>query len=1014
VWNPTTGAPLHTLGGHTGTVYSLAFTTLADGTSLLASASDDHTVRLWYPITGTPLRTLTGHTQWVAAVAFITLPDGTPLLASAGGDRTVRLWNPISGAPLNVLTGHNAPVRTVAFTVLPDGTPLLASAGRDRTVRLWNPATGTPLDTLTGHAAEVQSVAFTTLSDGTSLLASASNDRTVRLWNPTTGAALGTLSGHTDWVYSVALTTLPDGTPLVASASDDHTARLWNPLTAECLAVLEQPRDVFGVVFGTQEDGVPYLATGCKNGLVRVYPLDTVPASRSHARWSPLPGSRWRVSDEPAERVLTGHTGSVYSCTYGTLPDGTALLASASADRTVRLWNPSAGTLVRTLTGHTNEVNSVAFTTLPDGTPLLASASDDRTVRLWNPSTGTPLHTLTGHTDYVYTVAFGTLPDGTPLLASAGFDNTVRLWNPGAGTLLHTLAGHTGAVLSVASIILPDGTPLLASAGGDDTVRLWNPSTGALLHTLDGHTDGVLSVAFLSLPDGTPLLASGGEDSTVRLWDPSTGTLRHALTDHSAPAFSVAFTTMADGTPLLVSASDALRLYDPVLAQPRHTQPVERPPYPFVVAIGMWANGARVFIAHPRGTDVVVSTVTVTAEPFATVPQPEQMLALPRAAQVGVVALGVGGLDVPLAVLAGTMNAIAGGNSDLAQHPGVAGLRMLRWPAPARVGLAALLLEDATWDRRYHTPERPAGDLYAALDTELTGQGQPAPEDQMPPDGLMLPASALIAAERIDDRMLAVLRLLGPDAVTVDPLLPLRLRDLAPVLPGGHRLAAALNGAAHQVQSATGSRAVRPHGHAGTVEFARTGTPANLLATQLALPAEIFTARHLSRELIYRLHNGPAQPRLTPTVIVLDTTPGTFGPIEAVLRLAAHVLTFVLHRYGQEVTLIGLDAPTHAMNLLRPEDATLIWSRRTLHPPDLPTALAAADARADRTIVAFTQHHLVGDEAVIASARLRVFTSNAPGDPPRRPPSSPFHLHLPADAHPGQIGRAVLSLIERT
>ena len=72
------------------------------------------------------------------------------------------------------------------------------------------------------------------------------------------------------------------------------------------------------------------------------------------------------------------------------------LLASGSADNTLKLWNVESRTEVATLKGHSDYVNSVAFNS--EGT-LLASGSDDNTIKLWNVESRTEVATLKGHSD---------------------------------------------------------------------------------------------------------------------------------------------------------------------------------------------------------------------------------------------------------------------------------------------------------------------------------------------------------------------------------------------------------------------------------------------------------------------------------------------------------------------------------------------------------------------------------------------------------------------------------------
>lgn len=179
-------------------------------------------------IGGAPTRDKRSPTEWIprppekyglqghrAPITRVIFHPVYAVLASASEDATIKIWDYESGDFERTLKGHTDSVQDIAFDA---NGKLLASCSADMTIKLWDFTTYDCVKTLQGHDHNVSSVTFMPTGD---FLVSCSRDKTIKMWEVVTGFCVRTYTGHRDWVRMVRVNR--DGT-LIASCSKDHVS----------------------------------------------------------------------------------------------------------------------------------------------------------------------------------------------------------------------------------------------------------------------------------------------------------------------------------------------------------------------------------------------------------------------------------------------------------------------------------------------------------------------------------------------------------------------------------------------------------------------------------------------------------------------------------------------------------------------------------------------------------------------------------------------------------------------
>ncbi|PLB54473.1 putative small nucleolar ribonucleo protein complex subunit [Aspergillus steynii IBT 23096] len=326
-----------------------------------------------------------------------------------------------------------------------------------------------------------------------------------------------------------------------------------------------------------------WLVTGAKDNTARLWRLD--PKNSSYSCFAVFTGHAESLGAISFPRVPPPANTPAHKDPLNHPP---AFLLTGSQDRTIKRWDlgkltplqsskPHSPKAIYTRKAHEKDINALDVNS---SSTLFASASQDRTVKIWSAEDGSVIGVLRGHKRGVWSTRFA--PRGTPvltteaksstnrgLIVTGSGDKTVKVWSLSDYSCLLTFEGHTNSVLKVLWLPPPDlsskdededesaqgpnltsqARPLVASAAADGLVKVWSPYTGELETTLDNHTDRVWALASPT-PSGsradslTPstqnnsspfALASGSADSTVTFWtDTTSATFTAAVSANSA------------------------------------------------------------------------------------------------------------------------------------------------------------------------------------------------------------------------------------------------------------------------------------------------------------------------------------------------------------------------------------------------------------------------------------------------------------------------------------------------
>ena len=529
---------------------------------LLASGSEDGKIRINDLNKRKAIATLDSH---VSVVRSLDYSPHQNLLLSTSRDKTLILWDTKRYKPTKVMSLLEV-VETAAFLHTGE---YCFSGGENGYIRLWETLSGREVTDERPAMSESDIIIGTAYSEFASLLISIHQDQTLRLYNTKPLIRLQSSSNVHDLplltrifgTHDEIIDLAPIGSDasLLALATNTESVRLvTGPTSSDDWSIGQDAGLLTGhtniIICLTTDQSGQWLATGAKDNTARLWRLDL--QNKEYKSFATFEGHT-----ESIGAIALPDSSS--SSLKDALSHPPAYLITGSQDKTIKQWDlsklrvsdphvePHAITKASyTRVAHEKDINSIDISPSQSSSTTFASASQDRTIKIWDAESGSTIGILRGHKRGVWSIKYApanapplTLAEGGNtgkhgFLVSGSGDRSVKVWSLSSFTCLMTFEGHGNSVLKVIWLpppnVLKDDenedlrghrrkTPIIASSSSDTLIKLWDPyvpisgDSDNLLATLDNHTDRVWALA-PGGPSAPYSLISGAADATVTFW----------------------------------------------------------------------------------------------------------------------------------------------------------------------------------------------------------------------------------------------------------------------------------------------------------------------------------------------------------------------------------------------------------------------------------------------------------------------------------------------------------------